>query len=242
MPSALFQHSLASKRVKLNTMKPCSSLLVLTALISVAGCKPSENQGTVTQTSLSKGGSDLPQGWQRATARGGKISIGVPPGWVPVDLNPGQFEKTFEKGAKDIGNAELMAMKPMVEQMAKNDAIKLMAFHAKDQEAKFSPNVNIIEIPSEGKTLAQVGDLNEAQMKTLSKGTMSRTSVKVGAEDGVLLSWQLPNKNVGKGMLDMSTYLVVKGPSLYILTFSIPDTSAAALKNDTDAMVKTFKD
>lgn len=190
---------------------------------------------TNTKTTTS---SDLPAGWTQVSAE--NMSMGVAPGWKPIDLTSADFMDALKKESQN--NPDTEGMQDSIAKLASNKQFKIFIFHAADPSTHFAPTINVLAVPNIGTTDLQAAtDANMQQMKSMATGDIQRESTDLKAGPAQLLRW-LRNTNTPSGsiMNRTLTYLMVKNQTLYVITCMFPQNQEAELGPDVEAMAKTF--
>lgn len=226
-----------------NNMKHSAILFgFVVSLGMVAGCNKGGDEPVTSTTTTTPGKTavasnssvPLPAGWKLAEAKADKISMGIAPDWRAIDLTEGDWSKMADIAFKDDPKAA--EKRGMIEAIAKNKTMKMMVMHQLDAQ-NFTSNINVIAMPSGGKSLDEIVKLNGDQLQQMYNISAKAEPIKLAGGDASVMKFQVTQ---GANKLAEECYITVKGDTYYIVTVTLPASASEALVKEAEQMAQTF--
>jgi hypothetical protein len=225
--------------IKFGVMRTLLSGFVLSALL-VVGCKGKSDEPVDPSRPLvtaPKTETTLPGGWKESKTSG--FAIAFPGDWKSIDFTTGDFEKMVsDKFDKD---PNFSGVGDSVKKLGQSGAYKLMVFAPNNTPSHFRPNCNVvvIEAPQDIKVEDAVGP-NVDQLKSMlapgEKTTVTYEDLPGGHVARLASVITMPQAS----RITDFAYLITKGKSLAVVTYSTTPDDAAAMEKTAEQSMRTF--
>jgi hypothetical protein len=188
--------------------------LALIALALLAqGCRPQQDpQARPVPEAVDEGG------WPLYEQPADGFAMALPPGWTALQLGPKTLDQTLEQGLRS--NPDLKAREQSIRQQVAA-GLKFLGL----EKAQGGPNVSVFRTPLKGEVsldLAAAEMLKEYEAMPTLERPIGRKRVRLKAGEAERFDVVMPVGVPGKGRerLAVTSYVLVRGQALYILTFT----------------------
>jgi hypothetical protein len=219
-------------------MRKVAVLAVGLALL-VAGCGGKAASKSATDVETQAAGSNVPAGFTLRLVRSSGFSIALPRAWQSLDAREALKSESMQRFLKI--NPELA---PSIQALTEpNSPIKLLAV-GPGHDRGFVTNLNVLvsRIPS-GVTYEQWSSAELAELQkvpTIEGLTQEETALAPGRALHVTYRTSI-NRQSGTFTAHIDQYLVKKGSSLYVVTFTTTPRLLASLEPTFSRSVRTFR-
>ncbi|MCC6419837.1 MAG: hypothetical protein IT429_16510 [Gemmataceae bacterium] len=167
------------------------------------------------------------------------FALALPPGWTALRLDPRTLDQVLKQGL-DI-NPDLKAMEQTIRQQAAA-GVKFIGL----EKAGGGPNVNVLRTALIGKVpVGAAADNFIKQYETIPnvERPIARRQVKLRSGEAEKLDIVMPvNMPTGeKKRLAMTSYLVVRGQTLYVVTCTAAVDEAGKYRQTFDRITQSFR-
>jgi hypothetical protein len=230
---------LGDLETRLTTWVRRAVVLALGLALLVAACGGNDQNTSATRIETQAAGSNTPAGFTVRLVRDQGFSIALPKDWESIAaheaLNSEAMQK-FRRANPEV-NAELQAL------AQPNSPIKLLAI-GPEGEGGFLTNLNVLVTPIPADiTYEQWSSSELAQLKKVPtiKG-MTQEEIALPAGRGLHVSYRATfNRQGGRFTAFIDQYLVKKGSSLYVVTFTTTPRLRARLSPTFSKAARTFR-
>ena len=216
-----------------------AALLAVGLALLVTGCGGKEASKSATDVETQVGGRNVPAGFTIRLVRSAGFSIALPKAWQSLDAQEALKTESMQRFRKI--NPEL---EPSIQALTQpNSPIKLLAV-GPGHDRGFVTNLNVLvsTIPA-AVTYEQWSSAEIAQLKkvpTIEGLTQEETALAPGRALHATYRTSI-NRQAGRFTAHIDQYLVKKGSSLYVVTFTTTPRLLAKLEPTFSKSVRTFR-
>lgn len=200
-------------------------------VLALAGCS-GKDKASPPPTTVNE--SAVPSGWK--VARGGGVSMALPPDWVAVDVSRPDVTQAVEH--LGVTGAEGESLKQQIRMFASTGVFRIVGF-APVKPGVFQTNVNVNVMPIPTTDINEVLKENRNQLK--SAGTVLESGIVENPKRAVLVAEMEQQTTSGAPVKYIAQiHMFVRGQEQITLSFGSAPEARADTKKIIDQVVKTF--
>jgi hypothetical protein len=220
-------------------------VLGLALLLCLAGCRPAPvpDPAPATEATTAIAPIPIPEGWTWAENKEAGVGIGVPPGWIAIDMSPEDFNRRLQE---TVGRSErLRAMQDQIAHLAAAGAYKILLVRSEPTDDGFTESMNIIR--EEATTELDLDEVTEAGIEGMRSllppdVVLERERVTVRTGTGERMRFFM-RQTTAEGEVDahVTSYTFVEGRHIFAVTFTTSAARAEVSAPLFHEMMETFR-